>query len=272
MPWPNTSRIVDASSLVSCAHRSSNTSRQPSAASLPSVTCRVLSRMLSLSPERRVCTSPTERATKGATRSRGPFEAAASMQRTTTLSGAANGMILTVATICLGSTIANGGRVPSVTVSSTRLSRLSRSGSNTRSPRVLAKRLARPVNGAAASISTPATAAATCQAASSSPISPGSSRATTIRDKPEAAISSTSACDSTRAFFSAVVPSFRLCARIAPSASVTGTSPNFTPPPPPRRDAGFVSSRQRSRSPLRQATPRRLQARSAHECEQDHHR
>ena len=54
-------------------------------------------------------------------------------------------MILTVATIWRGSTIAKGGKVPSVTASSTRLSRSSRSRSNTKRPRASANRLARPV-------------------------------------------------------------------------------------------------------------------------------
>ena len=62
-----------------------------------------------------------------------------------------------------------GGNVPNVTASSTRLSRSSRSRSNTRRPRASANRLARPVKAAAAAMFSPASAAATRSAAASSP-------------------------------------------------------------------------------------------------------
>ena len=194
------------------------------------------------------------------------------MQRSTAAADAANGMILTVATIIRGSTTAKGVKVPSVIASSTRLSRSSRSRSKTRSPRSRAKRLARPVNGAAASISSPATAAATFRAASSSPTSPGSSRATTICDSPAPVIRSRSARDNTRAFFSAAVPSLRLWARIAPSASPTGTSPNFMPSLLSRLGAGSASSRRRSRPPPRRAISRQSTSLRVHGCEQHHRR
>ncbi len=222
--------------------------------------------MLSFNPGSRVWISPTERGRKGATRSSGPCERAASMQRSTAPAGAANGMILTVPTIMRGSTTAKGGKVPKVMASSTRFSRSSRSRSNTKSPRDLAKRLARPVKGAAGSTSSPAAAAATRRAASSSPTSPGSSRATTIRESPAPAMTSRSARDSTRPFLSAVVPSFRLWARMAPSASATGTSPNFIPLRLSRPGGGSGSSRQRSRQRSRPAISHRSPTRPARGC------
>ena len=227
--------------------------------------------MLSFSPGSRVWISPTERGRKAATRSSGSSERATSTQHSTDSTGAANGMILTVPTIFRGSTTAKGGKVPRVIASSTRFSRSSRARSNTKSPRALAKRLARPVKGAAGSTSSPAAAAATRRAASSSPTSPGSSRATTIRERPAPAMTSRSARDSTRAFLSAVVPSLRLCARIAPSASATGTSPNLMPPLwLSRRGGGPASSRRRSRPPPRPATPRRSTDRPVRGCGRDH--
>ena len=221
--------ICGARSVTVCSQRSSETSRQPRAARRCSVTARVLSRMLSLKPGSRVWISATSRGTKAATRSKGSSAAAKSAALATAVSGTANGMILTVATIWRGSTTAKAGSVPRVTASSTRLRRSSRSRSKTRRPRASANRLARPVKALATVMLGPAAAAAMRAAASSSRRSPGSSRATTICARPAAAIASRSARDSTRPFFRAVAPSFRLCARIAPSASPTGTSSNFMP-------------------------------------------
>ena len=183
-------------------------------------------------------------------------------------SGAANGMILIVATICRGSTTVNGGKVPSVMASSTRLSRSTRSRSRAKTPLPSACRLTRPVNGAAAETPGPIAASATRCAAISSATSPGSSRATVIRDNPAPAINSRSAADSSRPFFSAVEPNFRLCARMAPSASPTATSPNFIPPPPHYPYAAPGSSRQRSKSRPRLGKPRRSRDRLGRECGQ----
>src|SRR6185503_14918225 len=58
---------------------------------------------------------------------------------------------------------------------------------------------------------------------------------------PAAAINSTSAGDSSRPFFSTAEPSFKLCARIAPAASPSGTLPNLirgTSLPQSRRKPG----------------------------------
>ena len=77
-------------------------------------------------------------------------------------------MILTVATICLGSTRANGGSVATVTDSSNSFSASMRSWSTTARPELLAKWLQRPVNGAVTSMPSPAKALATVAAASSS--------------------------------------------------------------------------------------------------------
>jgi hypothetical protein len=226
----------------------------------------------SLSPRRRVWISATSRGTKAATRNSGSPAPAKSAALATAVSGTANGMILTVATIWRGSTTAKGGRVPRVTASSTRLSRSSRSRSKTRRPRASANRLARPVKALATVMLGPAAAAAMRPAASSSRRSPGSSRATMICARPAAAIASRSARNSTRPFFSTVAPSFRLCARIAPSASPTGTSPNFIRPRLFRRGAGFASSGQGSRPRSRPVRRHRSRGRSGRGCARDRYR
>ena len=66
---------------------------------------------------------------KGATRSTGPA-ASSARHRSTRPAGTARGMILTVATICLGSTTACSGSVASVTASSIRLKRSTRARSS----------------------------------------------------------------------------------------------------------------------------------------------
>ena len=70
------------------------------------VTSTVLSRMLSLRPGNRVWISPTTSGRNAATFISWPPSAAIAAQRTIASSGTANGMILTVATIWRGSTIA----------------------------------------------------------------------------------------------------------------------------------------------------------------------
>ena len=139
------------------SQRSSDTSAEPSAVSRASVTCAGLVENAFLQPRQpRLDQRDPARREGGDPQQRSAFGREARRRASTASSGTANGMILTVATICRGSTTAKGGKVPSVTASSTRLSRSSRSRSNTRRPRASANRLARPVKAGAAVTFAPA--------------------------------------------------------------------------------------------------------------------
>ena len=94
----------------------------------------VLSSTLAATLGSSVWISRARQGRNGATRSSGP-SASAVRQRSSSGAGIANGMILTVATIWRGSTTACSGRVASVTASSMRLKRSTRSRSTTSRPR-----------------------------------------------------------------------------------------------------------------------------------------
>ena len=130
-------------------------------------------------------------------------------------------MILTVATICRGSTIAKAGNVASVMASSIRLSRSIRLRSNTSRPRVSANRLARPVKAGAAATPSPATARRRGR-----PPRPRGHRPDRGGPRrsghPRRDQRSRSDALRTRPFLNAVAPNLRLWARIAPSASRRG--------------------------------------------------
>ena len=182
------------------------------------VTATVLSSTDSLVPGRRVWISATSSGRYGAIPTRASPSCAIARQRSIAARGAANGMILMVATICPGCTLANAGRVPSVTASSTRLSRSMRARSTTTTPDRSACRLTRPVNGLSIRRFGPATAAATSRAASSSSTSPGSSLAAMTCFAPAARSAARSSADSRRPFLRARRSSLTEWARIAPSA------------------------------------------------------
>ena len=253
-------RSCGASSLVACAQRSSKTSRQPSAASRPSVTSPGLVENALLEPgqpgldQRRPSAAETaRRAAAGRPRPR-PRRSAS-----TAVAGAANGMILTVATICLGSTDGEGRQGAERHRLVDQVEPVEpRRGSNTRSPRVSANRLARPVKGAAAAMSAPAAAAATRRGglvlADIAGFEPGDDDPWQARGGDR----STSARDSTRPFLQ------RRRRRASGCARGSRLRPRR---PGPRRiscrlrrlavGAGPGSSGRRSRSRSRPATPRR---------------
>ncbi len=120
------------------------------------------------------------------------------MQRSSTARSTANGMILTVATICLGWTGSRAASVAIVTASSIRFSRSIRARSRTTSPACSANRLTRPVNGLSTRRCAPAAASASRRAASSSCTSSGPSRAAMTEPTPAAASAATSSADSRR--------------------------------------------------------------------------
>ncbi len=97
----------------------------------------------------------------------------------------AKGMIFTVPTISPSSTARKGGRVASVSRSSTALRRSTAPASTSRTPFPQAKMLARPVNARSILRPGPVTASARCRAASFSSTSPSSSLATTMVSTPE---------------------------------------------------------------------------------------
>ena len=218
-------------------------------------------------PASRVWMSATRNPRKGTTLKIGA--AASRVQASTASRRTANGMILTVATMSLGLTTASPGKVASVIVSSTRLKRSTEAASTTQRPATSAWKLARPVKARPRLTWSPASDRATASAASFSAMSPGSSRAATTLVRPEAASAATSSAERTRPFLKVRSASLRLCARMAPAASSSGVSPNFTPPPPCRRAArrGARASPgrgSRPRSPT--ATPRRYRARPGRGC------
>ena len=92
--------MADANSASSWPARRSGSSELPSASIRARVTASVLSSTLSFMPGRVVWISATRRAWKGAMRNSFPAAAMADRQAATRASGTANGMILTVATIC----------------------------------------------------------------------------------------------------------------------------------------------------------------------------
>ncbi len=218
---------------VSCGTRVSERRRLPMDSIRPRTMATVLSRTDSLRPDRRVWMRATPRARKGATRTSGPPWLASATARARSALGTANGMILTVATICFASTTAWGARVAMVMASSMVLIASTRARSMMARPRVAANRLARPVKALAVSAPAPHAALAMAAAASFSCASVSSRRATMTRAIPAAAIEAVSSSDRRRPFFKIVprAPSgpgrTRLCAKIAPTASPTGSSPNF---------------------------------------------
>src|SRR5262245_43640069 len=144
-----------------------------------------------------------------------------------TAPAAANGMILTVAIISPATTGLNADKVAKVTASSIKFRQSIAVLSTTSTPGLSANRLARPVKARSTRTPSPATAAAISAAASSSDTSPGSSRATTISATPAARSAAISAGPTTVPFLS-TTPALRIeCTAMPPSASPTGTGPNF---------------------------------------------
>ena len=237
---PPLARMRSASAVISWAERASLISRPPAAAMRSAVTATVLSSTDSLVPGRRVWISATSSGRYGATRTSGPPSRAIARQRSIAACGAANGMILMVATIWPDRTLENAGKVPSVTASSTRLSRSMRARSTTTTPACSACRFTRPVKGLSTRRFGPATASATSRAASSSSTSPGSSLAAITVLAPAARSAETSSADSRRPFFRARRSSLTECARIAPSALSRGIAPNFMDQGPGRAVADLM--------------------------------
>src|SRR4051812_18263063 len=134
-------------------------------------------------------------------------------------------MILIVATICVASTGAKAGRVATVTDSSIRLRRFSRSRSTTQSPRVAANRLTLPVKAALTVSPEPATALAILDAAASSPTSPSSRRAAVTCPIPAAFRAAASSALRVRPFLKAAPFRRTECTRMAPTASSGGMGP-----------------------------------------------
>src|SRR5262245_28406696 len=144
-------------------------------------------------------------------------------------------MILTVAIISPATTGLNADKVAKVTASSIKFRQSIAVLSTTSTPGLSASRLARPVKARSTRTPSPATAAAISAAASSSDTSPGSSRATTISATPAARSAAISAGPTTVPFLS-TTPALRIeCTAMPPSASPTGTGPNFIAQAPSSR-------------------------------------
>ncbi len=153
--------------------------------------------------------------------------AAASTAWFTAVSGAANGMIFTVATISPGATAANGASVATVIDSSIRLSASTCVRVEHDEAGFLRVQIDAPGEGRAdADVRRRASACAMRVAAISSGTSPASRRATVTSEMPASRSWAISAAVSIRPFLIKRPPARRLCTRIAPSVSPSGKVPN----------------------------------------------
>ena len=184
-----------------------------------------MSSTLSFTPGRRVWISAAVSDRKGATRSAGMTADASASAPSTAGRGAAKGMIFTVATICPASTGAKAGRVATVTLSSIRFSASMRSTSGTNRPCVSANRFTRPVKAAPTVMFCPFSAAAIRAAAASSPTSSGPSLAAVTVVKLASRSAAMSSALRIRPFLKLTEPRRTECARMAPSASRSGSGP-----------------------------------------------
>ena len=226
-PSRSTSAIAARSLPSSCTTRRSATMLAPAGASRSCVIFRVLSITLSDRPGSNVETMPTFLTRYGATRISGFASPAIVSAVETAPCGTANGMIFTVPIISPATTGLKAGSVAKVTASSIRLSASIASLSTTRTPALSANRLHRPVNARSIVTPSPPKAAAMRAAASSSPMSPVSMRATTTSAIPAAFIASISRAPMTVPFLSTKLPCRIECTAVAPSASAMGTAPNL---------------------------------------------
>ena len=187
----------------------------------------VPSRMPCFNPGSVVITKPTRNGRNGWSRSGGRSCAAASA-RCSAASGTAKGITLMVATISRAAAGAESGKVPTVSPSSTALTRSSAARSTSSRPGTSASRLTRPVPGLDADSPAASTASARRRAASSSPTSSFSSWAAITPGSPSAARAATAPASRTDPFRRTHPERRRVWARMAPSASSSGTHPNFT--------------------------------------------
>ena len=239
-------RMAAATAAASWAQRVSPTSSPPTAARRSRVIRTVLSSTLAATLGSSVWISRARQGRNGATRSSGPSPSAA-RQRSSSAAEIANGMILTVATIWPGSTTACSGRVASVTASSIRLNRSTRSRSTTSSPRAVACRLARPVK--AGATSTAAARDQRCQLRRSPVLGRRRRRrcARRPRYRPRHRAAAADRCAESRwPLRSTTSPALTLCASTAPSASSRAKRSNSIGDPAPRYVLPYIAMRRKS--------------------------